>query len=82
MVCPKCEEGNITKIKFKKSGKIAFLCEVCNALWFEEEHIDLTTGHTLTSYSQSEDIGYTVEELREEDFEHQPLPSAKNNEKV
>ncbi len=78
MVCPKCGEGNIIKIKFKKSGKIAFLCDFCDELWFEGEHIKENTGHTLKSFTEEEDIGYTIEELREEDFEHQPLPPTNN----
>ena len=80
MVCPKCDEGNIIKIKFKQSGKIAFLCDFCKTLWLEGERIDLATGHTLETYSQKEDMGYTIEELRKEDFEHQPLQQTNNNE--
>lgn len=79
MTCPKCEEGNIIRIKFKDSGRIAFLCDVCEALWFKKGQIDLGTKHTLKSYSQEEDLGYSIEELREEDIEHQPLPPSEND---
>lgn len=72
MVCPKCNEGTITKIKFKRNGKQAHLCNLCEALWLEGENINSNSSHTLKSYSQSEDIEYAIDELEEKDQDHQP----------
>lgn len=72
MICPKCNEGTITKIKFKKTGRLAYLCDVCGTLWFEGESIKFNTGHTLEAYSQVEGREYTIEELEEKDQNHQP----------
>lgn len=71
MICPKCSEGTITKIKFKKTGRQAHLCNLCGGLWFEKENIKSNTGHTLESYSQTEDIEYAFEDLSEKDQDHQ-----------
>lgn len=72
MICPKCDEGTIVKIRFKKNGRPAYLCDVCGTLWFEGENIKFNTGHTLDSYSQTQDIEYEIEELQEKDQDHQP----------
>lgn len=47
MKCPKCEEGKICKVTFKTSGRSAYLCDYCGSFWYEGEHIDVLTGHTL-----------------------------------
>ena len=73
MVCPKCEEGEIKKIKFKETGMIGFLCDYCDALWLEGERIAVTSNRTLRSYTRDEDLEYSIEELDEKDQEHQPL---------
>lgn len=73
MVCPKCEEETIFKIRFKKSGKIAYLCECCEALWFEDEGISLENAHTLESFLQKEDADYEPEELAEKDQDSKPI---------
>jgi bifunctional N-acetylglucosamine-1-phosphate-uridyltransferase/glucosamine-1-phosphate-acetyltransferase GlmU-like protein len=70
MVCPKCEEGKVKKIILKQGQKEAYLCDICEALWFEGENIKNHTAHTLRSYSQGENIEYSVEEAEEKDQEH------------
>ncbi len=72
MVCPKCNEGTIIKIKFKRNGRQAHLCYLCEALWFEGENINSNSGHTLKLYSQTEEIEYAIDELEEKDQDHQP----------
>lgn len=72
MNCPKCEKGTIDKIIFKKSNKGAYVCDFCEALWFEGENVEITSNHTLSSFSQDEDLGYTIEEINEKDQDHQP----------
>lgn len=73
MICPRCDEGALVKIKFKHDGKVAFLCDFCEAFWFEDEHIKSSTGHVLESYGQGgEDFEYPIEELPEKDQDHQP----------
>ena len=73
MICPKCEEGEIIKIRFLYNGTIAFLCRFCDTLWFDREHIDAITGHDFNAFSQDQDFEYTVEELAEKDQDHQPV---------
>lgn len=52
MLCPKCEEDNLTKILFKKSERLAFLCEFCGIAWFEDEEMNLSTGHAIESLTK------------------------------
>ncbi len=78
MICPKCDEGTIIKIKFKKTGRQAHLCDLCGGLWFEEENIKFNTGHTLESYSRKEDTEYAIDELQEKDQDHQPVRYGNN----
>lgn len=73
MTCPKCEEGIIEKIKFKKDGSIAFLCDSCESLWLENENISVKSIHTLSSFSKDQDIEYTIEKLSEKDQDHEPI---------
>jgi len=72
MVCPKCNEGVIVKIKFKKTGRIAYLCDFCESMWFEGETMDLTTGHSFEAYKETEGSEYSVTELSEKSQEYQP----------
>ena len=73
MRCPKCEEGNLQKIQFKKDKAIAYVCDVCEQMWFVDEDITATTGHALGSYKAGEDFEYTIDNLEEPDQEHQPV---------
>lgn len=70
MKCPKCEEGKLVKLKFKTSGKFAYRCDFCDALWFENELISSTTGHTLRGFTQGEEDEFEV--LDEQDQDHRP----------
>lgn len=72
MVCPKCEEGTIVKVKLKKNGKVAYLCDFCERMWFEGEDIDKDAGHTLGSHQNGE-REYTIGELEEKDQNHKPV---------
>jgi len=63
MICPKCEEGNIAKTIFRKGGKIAYVCDLCEALWFKGEIIDFSTGHTFSSFSRGEELENVVDEM-------------------
>lgn len=73
MICPKCEEGTIVKIRFKTNGRFAFLCDFCDALWFEGEDINIATNHTLRSFTQEQELEYSIEEINEKDQDHQPI---------
>lgn len=77
MRCPKCEEGTINKIKFKSNGQIAYLCDFCDEMWFENEHIGILTGQSFRDFSEGKDVEYSFDELAEKDYEHQSIDSVK-----
>lgn len=73
MTCPKCNEGTIVRIRFKKTGKMAYLCDFCETVWFEGEDINFNTGHAFESYTGGHGLEYTIDEIHEKDQDHQPV---------
>ena len=51
----------------KKTGRPAFICDVCETLWQENESIAAHTGHLLDS---DEDMEYEIEPSERQDQEH------------
>ena len=78
MTCPKCEEGRLIKVKLKKDQSIAFLCDFCDAIWFDGEVIKDTSGHTFRSFTQGDALEYTIEESEEKDQEHRSAKYVEN----
>jgi hypothetical protein len=73
MRCPKCEEGELVKIRFRKTNEVAYLCDFCNRFWFIGEMIGSETpGHAIKSYTAGDSIEYVVLESDEKDQEHKP----------
>lgn len=72
MRCVRCEEGTLVKIRFKDSGKGAYLCDFCESLWLEGTHVSLGTGYLLDSYQRGVEREYTLEENEDTDQEHRP----------
>lgn len=64
MTCPKCEEGIIKKITFKKSGEEALLCSGCETVWLPNENLLPNSGHFLDAFTKDGDMEYifTVDE--------------------
>jgi len=34
MLCPRCDQGDISKAKITKKGREIFVCKECEATWF------------------------------------------------
>ncbi len=75
MICPKCEEGELTKIHFTKSGKAALLCEVCGTVWFDGEEVKEQTGHMIESLTLDDGMEYTFVDPAEDEEEEDELAS-------
>ena len=73
MKCPKCEEGKLCKIQFKKNKKSAYLCDVCESFWYTDEQICLETGHVLESYAEGCDPEDTFVYLDAIDMDRQEV---------
>ena len=39
MLCPRCEQGDIVEAKVKKTGGSIYVCQECEAIWFNAEKI-------------------------------------------
>lgn len=71
MQCMKCDEGELKKILFIKTGQKAFVCDYCDTYWLEGEQIAYNTGHALDPYHPEDMSEYSAQELGETDADHQ-----------
>lgn len=39
MLCPRCEQGDIAKVRVKKTSEIIYVCMECEAAWLKAESI-------------------------------------------
>lgn len=67
MLCPRCDEDDVKKIRFKSDGKVAYICEFCESLWFEGEEISPFTARALRSFKPEEGIEYVWDEVADKD---------------
>ena len=59
MICPKCEEGSVEKVKIKMNGEVLSICDFCHSIWTEEESIQFNTGHLLDFFINKKDQGFS-----------------------
>ena len=60
MICPKCEEGNVEKVKIKMTGEVFSICDFCHSMWTEKEDIRFNTGHLLDYFINRKDHEYSA----------------------
>jgi transcription elongation factor Elf1 len=41
MLCPRCEQGEVVEARIKKTAQIIYVCQECEATWFEKEKIGI-----------------------------------------
>lgn len=61
MICPICEQGEILKVKNKKSNDIFYICEECDSIWTKEisdEYISI-----FENYSERNNITNSWSEI-------------------
>lgn len=73
MVCPKCEEGVLKTIQFKKSEKRAILCEYCGNVWFDKEEVFVNAGHAIQSLTKNGDNEYSFIDAAGNEEETKPV---------
>ncbi|MBP7832211.1 MAG: hypothetical protein KA035_00350 [Candidatus Levybacteria bacterium] len=78
MTCPKCNEEAIIPIRFKMTGKKAYLCENCETVWFEGEEIKVETGRLLEANADMPHT-YTFERLVPEIKQIEEAPLAEES---
>lgn len=60
MICPKCEEGSVEKVKIKMNREVLSICDFCHSIWIENESIKFDTGHLLDYFINRKDQGYST----------------------
>ena len=73
MQCVKCEEGELKKIKFKKTGIVAHMCDYCSTFWIDGELIKYNTGHATDPNAPGDEFEYAIQELNKTDEDHQAV---------
>lgn len=63
MKCPKCDEGNLKKVIFKKNNNSGHICEFCGTIWNENEPINETSGHVFESQIPSDKEEYSFDDF-------------------
>lgn len=61
MICPRCDEGEIKQIRFKKTVSYAYLCDFCAMVWPGEKDISKTSGVPLDAFGIGEDREFVWE---------------------
>ena len=67
MKCPKCEEGTLIRIYFKKRGEEGIQCEFCGTVWLEEESVRENTGHPIQTLTNDGDTEYTFTDTEKDE---------------
>ena len=53
MLCPRCEQGDIVKVKIIANDNCLFVCQECEASWFLYEDIGINAFVDYGTYMES-----------------------------
>ncbi|WCE32068.1 hypothetical protein [Vibrio sp. SCSIO 43137] len=56
MWCPRCEQGEVVKATIKKTQNTIYVCDECEATWFNKSEIDSKSFVDFGSYMKSIDL--------------------------
>lgn len=54
MVCPRCLQGQVAAVCLNALNRTAYLCEECDALWFQRERIASTTWVDFGTFMEAQ----------------------------
>ncbi len=52
MLCPRCEQGDIVKVRVKANGVCLFVCQECEASWFSSEKVGVEAFVDYVTYME------------------------------
>jgi transposase-like protein len=52
MLCPRCEQGDVVEAQTKKTAQVIFVCQECEATWFEKEKIAVEKFVDFGTYTE------------------------------
>lgn len=53
MICPFCEQGRVYRVRLTGLNQTGFLCEECDALWFDRARISRDSYVVFETYMRS-----------------------------
>lgn len=63
MYCPRCEQGVILQVRVMDLDEVVYLCDECNAMWHNKEHISAHTFKDYQTYVRSKGLKGAWSEL-------------------
>lgn len=52
MLCPECEQGEVTKVQVRATQEILYVCQECESLWLTAEVMGTEPFNCFTSYME------------------------------
>lgn len=52
MLCPECEQGEVTKVQVRATHEILYVCQECESLWLTAEVMATEPFNCFTSYME------------------------------
>ncbi|NMY71340.1 hypothetical protein [Pseudomonas sp. WS 5414] len=52
MLCPECEQGEVTKVQVRATQEILYVCQECESLWLTAEVMATEPFNCFTSYME------------------------------
>ncbi len=63
MICPRCRQGDILKVLVKELQVETFLCDECDAMWFNRIDIENMSFVDFETYMVSKGLDSTWNEI-------------------
>jgi len=64
MLCPRCEQGDVIEARIKKTCQLIYVCQECEATWFEKEKIGIEQFVDFGTYMEEHAMRPVWEELQ------------------
>jgi len=50
--CPRCDQGIVVPVRVRKTGRVIYLCDECEAVWFCSDSIEYATFNYFNLYME------------------------------
>ncbi len=62
-LCPRCEQGEVVCARVKKTQKMIYICDECEAVWFSKSEIEYATFNYFNLFMGRQEIPALWEEI-------------------
>lgn len=69
VICPRCDkQGRIYQAKLNPIGIIAYICDECEATWFDSEKINLNNFIDLLTFLENKKLSFETCKITNKDY--------------